>query len=135
MPEERKKTLKTVYKTAKKGSENYIWACIAKCRRDYGPTSKNYDPVKEADCIRDCRKITAQERNMSVLEIVLSAMVVWISLLWAIDQYRWAKRDRELLNRLMSRDFTDYTAGEAALEEMRKEEKPDMGYPDILPIE
>jgi len=56
MPEEQnesRKTLKNVYKTVAGGKS--VAACIRECRENYGPTSANYDPVKEAECMRGCQ--------------------------------------------------------------------------------
>ena len=67
------------------------------------------------------------------LEIALGAMVIWISLLWVIAEFRWAKRESELLDRVMSKHYQEYVLAE----DLRKPRKPiEMPQEDIdvLPV-
>lgn len=68
------------------------------------------------------------------IEIVLAVIIVWISILWGIDQYRWAKRNSELLDRIMAKNFQEYVLGEQARVEMKKKVEIPSVNTDILPI-
>lgn len=67
------------------------------------------------------------------LEIVLGVIIVWISILWGLDQHRWAKRESELLDRIMAKHYQEYILAE----DVRKKPKLPTMSPvetDILPI-
>lgn len=70
---------------------------------------------------------------MTPLEIVLGAMIIWVSLLWAIDQYRWAKKEREYLDRIMAKHYQEYVLAEDLRKPKKSIEIPSVN-PDILPI-
>ena len=70
---------------------------------------------------------------MTILEIVLGAMVVWVSLLWAIDQYRWAKREREFLDRIMAKHYQEYILAEDLRKPKQRVKIPPIN-PDILSV-
>jgi len=70
---------------------------------------------------------------MTLLDIVLGAMVIFITLLWITDQYRWAKREGKLLDRVMAKHFQEYMLGEDLRKKPKVVEMPPIDS-DRLPI-
>ena len=54
---------------------------------------------------------------------ILYGIIVLIAILYLVETYRHDKKESELLNRLMSRDFADYAYGSKILEKRQKKEK------------
>jgi len=70
---------------------------------------------------------------MTPLNIVLIALDVFIAILWIVDKYCWAKREKDLLNRVMSKHYTEYVLAE----DLRKPRKEIKDFPintDAIPI-
>lgn len=70
---------------------------------------------------------------MTPLEIILGAVAVYVTILWAIDRYRWAKQENAYLNRIMAENYQQYVLAED-LRKKSKIVKMPIQDPDIIPI-
>lgn len=61
-----------------------------------------------------------------VEDYILYGIVLLLAILNVVDRYRFAKKESELLNRLMSRDFADYAFGTKVLEKKEKKTVNDL---------
>lgn len=70
-----------------------------------------------------------------IISIGLSLSIsIYLGIVNQIERKRAAKRESELLNRLMSRDFTNYVTGETALLEAEKETDGTPVDGDVFPM-
>ena len=70
---------------------------------------------------------------MTPLDITLGCIIVFVSILWIIDSFRWANREKELLDRVMAKHYPEYIMAEQARKET-KQEYEIVTDPDILPV-
>lgn len=68
---------------------------------------------------------------------ILCGMVLLLAILNVVDRYRFARKESELLNRLMSRDFADYAFGMRVLEKKKEKTVNDLmkDGEKILPVD
>ena len=57
---------------------------------------------------------------------ILYGIILLFAILNLVDRYRFTKKESELLNRLMSRDFADYVYGTKTLEKKEKKTVNDL---------
>lgn len=65
---------------------------------------------------------------------ILAALCVYLMVDKHIERHRAAKREQELLNRLMSRDFVNYAYGESIIGEAKTDGSGEAYDLDILPV-
>lgn len=70
---------------------------------------------------------------MEITSYVMCGVWVLTATMYVIERARAERREKELLNRLMARDFADFTAGEVALRPDSSTEEPEPML-DALPI-
>ena len=57
---------------------------------------------------------------------ILYGIVLLLAILNIVDRIRYAKKESELMNRIMARDFTEFVYGTKKLEEKKKKTVNDL---------